>query len=56
MTTIVRSAEDPTRKLGEKVQAAIAMAVDQGGSVQISVEDADAGLVFVTVRPWARRG
>lgn len=59
MTTILRSEKptnDPVRALGQKVQSAITLAAEQGGSIQISHEDVDAGLVFVTVRPWARRG
>lgn len=54
MTVIEK--KDPTRQLGERVQAAINMAAEQGGgSVQISVEDPDGGLVYITVRPWVRR-
>lgn len=60
MTKIVRTsdtaANDPVRARGEKVQNAINFAAEQGGSLQISVEDIDLGLVFITVRPWQRRG
>lgn len=46
-----------TFQIGEAVREAIEFARKRGPgqSIQISVEDPDAGLVFVTVRPWARR-
>lgn len=46
-----------TMEIGEAVREAIGFAVRRGpgSSIQISIEEPDAGLVFVTVRPWARR-
>jgi hypothetical protein len=50
------SGDDPLRQLGVKVQEAIDFAAKGGSSIQISHEDIDHGLVFLTARVWRRRG